>query len=276
MKSNPWLIPGCALSLFVAALAGAGEHELVVYGTRGQDITVMVELAQVILEGDGRVIPDAAGGRILVMASPDRHARLREAFQQGAATIRNVQLTVMINEDGQQRETEASIEGAIQIGGNGTRIQATPSLRHQTSESSKAINQMLVTRSGSEATLRVGDTLPVLEWTYAYSRYHPSIHAGTRWLEAGAFLSFRPTIQPDGETIHLLLTPEIRGRSPDGDPLAYRFTTVQTEIIARDGQTIQIGDWSEGGQLYSRFLVGMRQVENRNAITIHITPRILP
>ncbi len=276
MKPNRWLSAVCALSLFAACAAGAAEHELVIYGTRGHDITVMVELAKAILEGDGRVIPDAAGGRMLVMASPASHARLRQAFEHGYATTRNVQLTVMINEEGQQRETGASIAGAVQIGSDGTRIQVTPSVRHQTSESSRAVDQMLVTRSGSEATLRVGDVLPVLEWTYEYRRYHPSIHVGTRWLEAGAFLTFRPTVQPDGETIHLLLTPEIRGRSPDGHPLAYRFTTIQTEIVARDGQTVQIGGWSEAGQLFSRFLIGLRHVENRNAITIHITPRILP
>jgi len=275
MKMNQWLMPVCALSLFTASLAGAGEHKLVIYGTRGQDINVMVELARAILEDDGRIIPDAAGGRILVMTSPDRHARLREAFRHGEATIRNVQLTVIINEAGQQRETETSLSGAVHIGSDGTRVRVSPTLRHQTTESSRAVDQMLVARSGSEAALRVGDTLPVLEWTYDYGRYHPSIHVGTRWLEAGAFLTFRPTVQPDGETIHLVLTPEIRGRSPDGDPLAYRFTTVQTEIVARDGQTIQIGDWSEAGQLYSRFLIGQRRTEHSNAISIHITPRIL-
>lgn len=256
-------------------LSAKTEQELVVYGTLGTDIQVMTEVANAILAGEGKAIPDKNGARILILTSPEKHAALKQAFEQNTANIQNVQLTVQIQTQKNEDQNAASVSGAITVTPDGTSVQVRPSFQYQSTETSENTQQLLVTTSGKEATLRIGEVIPYLEWTIDTARFHPAIHVGTRWQEVGAFLKFKPVIQQDGQTIHLQVTPEIRGKNPNGEPLAYSLTSIQTELVAQNGQTIQIGNWSEANQLYQSFLIGRSKTDQNKNVTINITPRIL-
>jgi type II secretory pathway component HofQ len=255
----------------------ARDRVLEIYSTLGTDAEVMMEVASSILGEDGRVIPDPTGGRLLVLAPPEKHLQLRGMFGQAAATAKNVQLTIQFLENQQQRNTGASLEGSVIIDSRGgTAATLRPTVYHQTTTTAQNTQQMLVTTSGREASLRIGESIPFFEWTVDYSRFHPLAHVGTRWQDVGAFLVFSPIIQPDGETILIRLTPEIRGRSPDSSREAYRFTTLQTQVMVRNGQTLQIGNWSEANTIYNTFLIGRSRQGRSTDLNIQITPRILP
>jgi len=265
----------CLALLLTIHYASASDRTLVIYSTRGADAHAMTEVAQGVLGTEGRVIPDPAGGRILILAPPDKHTQLRGMFEQSTATMQNVQLTIRFTENQQQEDAGAALEGSVTIDNQGTRYNLRPSVYQQNTSLSQDMQQMLVTTSGREASLRIGESLPYLEWTVDYSRFH-LVHVGTRWQEVGAFLVFQPIIQPDGETILIRLTPEIRGRTPDANRESYRFTALQTEVIARNGQTLHIGNWSEANTIYNRFLIGRTRQARSTDLNIQITPRILP
>ena len=252
------------------------DHRLEVYGVAGTDMSAMLELIDTILDGEGRSIPDPRGGRVFVNTTPEKHNVLRKAFSQVSATARNIQLTVRFVEQQQKQEDAAAVEGQVTRDRSGTRWRIRPSARHQTETASQDIQQMLVARSGHEARLRIGEQLPYLEWTADYSPFHSRIQVGTRWQEVGAFLVFQPILLPDGETILIRLTPEIRGIAPDASPQTFRFRTIETELIVRNGQTTQIGGWSEANTLYNRFLIGRSRQTQSTDLKIQITPQILP
>jgi type II secretory pathway component HofQ len=266
----------CILALvFPLLLSAETNQELAVYGTLGTDIEIMTATAHALLGEEGNVIPDPKGARLLILTSPEKHAALQKAFEKSMASIQNVQLTVQIQSSEQQNKNNASLSGTITIRPDGARVVAQPSFQYQTREASQNTQQLLVTTSGKEASLQIGEVIPFLDWTIDTARFHPAIYAETRWQEVGAFLTFQPTIQPDGKTIHLKLTPEIRGKAANGDPLGYSITSIQTEIVAQDGQTVEIGNWSDANQLYSSFLIGRSKSNQSKSIVINITPRIL-
>ena len=270
------IIIACALLCLHSHGQATQDYRLEVYGTAGNEMHVMQQIVNTILDGVGRSIADPQGGRIFVRTTPEKHKALREAFSQAAATARNIQLSVRFTEQRQQQEDAAALEGQISRGRAGTRWRLRPSARHRAETSSQDMQQMLVTRSGHEATLRVGKRLPYLEWTADYSRFHSRIQVGTRWQDVGAFLVCKPILQPDGETILIRMTPEIRGQGPNQSPQRYRFRSIETEVMVRNGETIQVGGWSEANTVYNQFLIGRARQTSRSNLKIHITPNILP
>ncbi len=293
MRIEPWITVALTLAmryhnpmktiiilcayLFLCSYARAThDYQLEVYGTAGNDMRVMLEVVDTILDGEGRSIADPRGGRIFVRTSPAKHKALREAFSQTAATARNIQLSVRFAEQRQEQEDAAALEGEISHDPSGTRWRIRPRAQHRSETTEQDTQQMLVTRSGHDATLRVGKRLPYLEWTADYSRFHSRIHVGTRWQDVGAFLVCKPTLQPDGETILIRMTPEIRGQGPDRSAQSYRFRSIETEVMVRNGQTIQVGEWSEANTLFNQFLIGRTRQSSRSNLKIHITPSILP
>ena len=270
------LLIAFVLSVFSQAVA-AEERRVEVYSALGTGVSVLAEIANAILDGEGRVIPDEEGNRLLVVATAEKHAILQELFKEtGRRATQNVQLTVRFLGGQQGKSAQANVHGSVIMDQRGGRYQARPSISQQTHTTSHDMQQLLVAANGREASLRVGESLPYFEWTVDHRRYHSSVHVGTRWQDVGAFLIFQPIIQSDGQTILIRLTPEIRGRTTDMRRESYRFTQLQTEVYVRNGQPMQIGGLAEANTIYHRFLIGGSRRRESQTLNIEIVPRILP
>jgi len=260
----------------LVATPEAPAKSLGIYGTQGAAISVLAELANAIVADDGRVMEDPGGGRLLIITTPEKHALLRAALDQSTASIRNVQLNITFTESLRKRETGASLGGTFESSPTGSRLTLQPGIQYQRTNTDTDTAQMLVATSGTTASLRVGEVIPYLEWTVEDSPWNARTRIGTRWLDVGAFLTFTPTIQPDGERIHVRLTPEVRGRTAEGEPVSHRFTTLQTDVVARNGQTIEIANTEQANSLFERFLIGGSSTRQKKSLVIAITPTILP
>ncbi len=135
---------------------------------------------------------------------------------------------------------------------------------------------MLVAMDKHRATLRVGERVPYLAWLTEYGFRHGYIReTHIEWRDVGSFLAVEPDIIGDGPMIRIRLIPTLTGRLKDGQEETIRFTELTTELIARDGQTVSVGGFTENRDFYSKFLVG-RSGGNESLITdITLTPRIL-
>ena len=262
------------LILLLAALPVQAERRLEVYPLQGPDPAAIEELTREIVGEHGRVIPDPRGGRLLVLTTPDIHVILREILQKAAVPHKNVQIEVVFDETASEQDSGAALSGSLTVGPGGSSWQLRPQAHHQSSQQEGSTRQLLVAASGTEASLRVGTSIPYLEWTVDYSRFNPLITIGTRWQDAGAFLVFRPIIMPDGNTIHIEITPEIRGHA-EGRARTVRFASLQTSLYARNGQSISIGEWAEAQTLFNRFLVGLQKQDQNRTLHVRMTPRIL-
>ncbi len=262
------------LLLVVANGHSQTNRTLEVYPVVGEDPTAWEEVARELVGADGRVIPDQRGSRLLIITTPATHARLHDALQQASSSGKNVQLSVRIAQSDDTQASGASVEGSITSGSDGTTWRLQPRISHQTQQETRTTRQMLVTRSGSEASLRVGTQIPYLAWTMEHARHHPLITTETRWQDVGAFLVFRPVVLPDGETIQIHLVPEIRGRKKN-EPASIRFAALETTVTVRNQQTVAIADWQDAGSIYDQFLIGARRKTRKQALRVEITPRIL-
>ncbi len=262
------------LILLFATNTIRAERKLEVYPMQGSDPSAIEELTREIVGDQGRVIRDPRGERLLVLTTPEMHALVRTSLQKAAVPQMNVQIEVVFAGTETDQRRGATLDGSLTTGPTGTDWQLQPRMHHQTSRQQGTTRQLLVAANGSEASLRVGTSIPYLEWTADYTRFHPLITIGTRWEDVGAFLVFRPVVMPDGNTIHIHLTPEIRGLAR-GNNQTFRFASLQTSLYARNGQTVSIGDWSEAQTIFNRFLVGFQSREHDQTLNIRMTPRIL-
>lgn len=244
------------------------------------DPSAMEAIASAIVGDEGHVVLDAKGSRLIVVTTPERHAQLNEVMGQADTTRGNVRIEVRFIEQRTERDQAAALHGEGHVvfgpGGVGGSIQLHPELRNTVTEQSDNAQQMLLVASGHEGVLRVGESVPYLAWIMDYGWQRGLMQEQVQWQEVGSFLVVKPTILADGETIHLRLTPELRGRASGGHPLATRFAALSTEVVVRNGETFQLGGQSADRAFYSRFLVGMNRSGVQSTLDIECTPSIMP
>lgn len=190
----------------------------------------------------------------------------------------NVRIDVRFRDRGDTRESGAALRGEGEVifrpGGVNGAVVLRPELRHQTTETRADTTQFIVSASGREAMLRVGERVPHVDWIMEYGWRGGYITSQLHWEEVGAFLVVTPTILPDRRTVLVRVTPELRGQV-DGQPHHTRFSALSTEVIVRDGETISLGGLAEDREFYSRFLIGFDRAGERRSLDIELTPRII-
>ncbi|HMP77364.1 MAG TPA: hypothetical protein PKE12_13800 [Kiritimatiellia bacterium] len=248
-----------------------------VYTLGAADAESTLEAVRAFVGDEGQVTPDPVHQRLLVVTTPERHARIADLMKKLAVPPRNVRIDVFFDSTGRDRVSEASLGGSGEIthgpGGFGANIKLKPKLVDQTTTFSGRHQQTLLVSSGRDASLRVGENVPYLQWIMDFGWRGGFVAPQLAWQEVGAFLVVQPTVIGDGPMIRVRLTPELRGLV-DGRPEHVRFSAVQTEVMATDGQPLDIGGLGSNSEFYNRFLVGVSKGGKTESLNIRLVPTI--
>jgi len=254
------------------------QMKTVVYPLLFGDPAAMESISKSIVDDEGHVVLDSKGKRLIIVTTPSRHARLNEVLGQADLKTDNVRIDVQFRSAGRQKDSGFSISGGggVVIGPNGTSgtITINPEIHNTTTDSSGNTMQSLLVASGREATLRVGESVPYIEWISDFGWQGGYTETQIQWQEVGSFLIVQPVILGDGTTINIRLTPELRGLV-DGNPHRTKFAALTTEVMIRDGESMSIGGTMDDREFYSKFLVGTDRSGVSQSLDIILTPRIM-
>lgn len=247
-----------------------------VYPIGSGDMDSTLEAVRGFVGDEGQVTPDPVNQRLLVATTPERHAQIAALMQKLLVPARNVMIEVAFDAAGSRNSFDASVSGSGEwtTGINGNTI-FRPHIASQSSTTSSSGKQMLLVSSGREASLRVGESVPYLQWFMEHGVYGGWTVPQLAWQEVGSFLLVQPTVIGDGPLVRVKLTPEISGLV-NGRPEHVRFASVATEVVVQDGQSISIGGLDQHRDFYNRFLIGISHDGSTQNLNIRLTPRIQP
>jgi type II secretory pathway component GspD/PulD (secretin) len=276
MKHILLLLSGLGLVLQVAT---ADEtRAFTIYPVLTSDASALIEVAEVIIGAEGRVVQDKAGGRLMISATPAQHAQIAELFGELNRPTPNVRIDIEISDNTHGAESGVGVDpsGRVVVTPDDTRynIDLKARLQNQSTRKTSSTRQILMVQSGREAVLQVGQITPHLDWFVVQGRHHGWIEAEVSFERAGAFLHFKPTVLGNGSLIKVEVTPELRGVS-GGTRQSVPFVEMTTEFTVRPGQTINLGGLDESAEFYKRFLVGVDKGGKSRALSIRATPHIV-
>ena len=263
--------------LFAEQLRDAPPMRFEVYPIGTMDMDSTLESVRAFVGDEGNVTPDPVHQRLLVATTPERHAQIADLMRKLAVPARNVLIEVAIESAGNQGQSEFSVSGSGDIdlgsGGLGGTIKLQPKIINQTTTMTGREVQTLLVSSGREASLRVGESVPYLQWFNEYGFNYGWNMPQLVWQEVGSFLVVQPTVIGDGPLVRIKLTPELRGLV-DGKPEHLRFTAVSSEVVVSDGQSVSLGGLDQNREFYDRFLVGVARNGGTQSLNVRLTPRI--
>lgn len=267
----------CAATLILAASAADPEEGRFfrVHSLGFVEVDVAEAAAKTIVGEGGAVIPDRRNQRLLVRATEVEHQRLADTLAAVNRPPVNIRIDVDFDEAGESRRRGVALDarGVYRSGGGGG-ASVGIGLADRSSQFSDRARQTLVVASGREASLRVGERVPWLEWIETWGRQTGVFESRVNWQDVGAFLVVEPTLIGNGPNIRIRLIPELSGRV-GGQPHRVRFAAAASEIVARAGETVSLAGLSQANEFYSRFLVGFDAAGARRSLRISLTPTLL-
>lgn len=275
------MIRAALAALFICcSIAEAAEPtRFEIYPLGHADMESTLETVRHFIGNEGHVTPDTIHQRLLVVTTPERHARIADLMNKLAGPPRNVLIEVEMRSAGQETESALSLGASgdltVERDGLSGTITLRPSAAHHTTTRSGTARQSLLVGSGREAVLRVGERVPYLDWITDYGIRGGIISTRLAWQQVGSFLVVQPTIIGDGPEVRVRITPELRGLV-NGRPEHVRFSTLTTDVLARDGETMDLGGVGQQSEFFSRFLVGAGRGGAAQSMEIRLTPRIQP
>jgi type II secretory pathway component GspD/PulD (secretin) len=276
MKQTLIFILCLALTLASASAQNDGKR-FQAYPMTGGDPATMTEVARSIVGTNGTVMYDRALGKLLVFATPSAHVTLGDLMKSANVQPVNVMLDVTFVESGQSSRTDAgvNVQGRITLSDGKSDVQATmtPHAGFQNTITDSNTKQMLMLRSGGEASLAVVQEVPFVEPIIVLGRNWGIIQPEIQFRNVGATLQAKATVIGSGPMIQVTLTPEISGLVGD-QRQTIRYTKAATQVALADGQTVQIGSFGQYNELYDLFFAGFRKDKNVSRTTITLTARI--
>lgn len=269
-----------ALCLLVLSAAAEPGREFAAYAVGDTELAAAEQVVRSVLDRDDTVARDEKNRRLLIMTSPAHHRQIAELMAKLNPPARNIRIQVRFKGAGREEEREASLRGQGQVvltpGGRAQgRISLQPRVINELSTRQSDTSQLLLVASGREASLRVGEEVPYLDWMVDYGLSHGWLTSRVTWQRVGATLVVQPTLIGDGPDLRIRITPELSGMV-DGRPERIRFAQAATELVARDGQPLQLGGFSQHRDFYDRFLVGLRSGGQAESLSIELTPEVMP
>jgi type II secretory pathway component GspD/PulD (secretin) len=268
------------LSLIAAPIerAGAG-NTLEIYKLKFSETGPVLDTLKDIYSNDPAVRMTAAAGKLFIRASAAQHAEISSLINELDIRRKNVRIDVEFVGNGRQSDHGAAVQtrgGVIYNSKSGVsgNISLKPSLYNTTTTISSSTKQILMTMSGSRASLRIGERVPYLSWVMDYGYRYGLITSNIEWQDVGSFLSVEPTIIGDGPMIRVRLVPELSGLV-EGRPRQIRFVQAATEVTVHDGRSVQIGGANKSSEFLSKFLIGFDRQGNSSTLSIVLTPRIM-
>ena len=126
------------------------------------------------------------------------------------------------------------------------------------SRSRDETRQELLVMSGGRAEIVVATEVPYADWFQAWGQGYGLWQPGIRWKEVGARMVVEPIVVND-DTLRVRLTPSF-SYLVDGRSLTTAVTQLSTEVMAREGQEIDLGGVPfSDRQFLEKFLVGFDQ-----------------
>ena len=270
-------VPYLLLTILLSTAHAADDRVLEVYSLMSPDAGAMVNVVESMLGDEGKVIYDKAGGRLLVLAPPSRQPDVAAALERINIPAPNVRIAVAIKETGQLNESGFSIRGSGEVvvtpDDTDASLTLSPSLHSRSGTRDRNVTQSLLVQSGGDAIIRVGTTVPFLDWIMTYGRHRGVVTGQIDYRDVGAQLRVHARVIGDGPLISLKLTPELSGLT-DAGKQTIAFTTMSTDLTVNDGQVVTIGGMNDNSEFYEKFLVGMDRRGNRRELTITATPTI--
>ena len=265
--------------LAVAAYAEPAPTRFEAYPLGFADEGAVLELVRGMVGEGGSVVSDPQGARLLVVTTDENHAKIAGLMQKLNVPPRNVRIEVRFQGAAAEDRTAIGVSGEGEFrrteGLSTTEIRIKPRLENTTMTSSSDTAQILMVASGREGVLRVGESVPYVEWLVDYGFRCGLLLERVAWQHVGSTLVVEPTVVGDGPLVRIRLTPELSGLV-GGRPERVRFANVATEVVVQDGQTFQVGGMDEHQDFYSRFLVGFDRGGSSRTLNISLTPRIMP
>ena len=251
------------VALFSAGLGRAGDavDAAVVesYSSAAMDLDLLDQTLRAVAGKDANIVVDRRQHRVVVIADAETHRKIAAIMKETGAPPENVRVEVRI-----RRATDTSESGG--------RIRLSPAMRYQSTWTRMDATQTLLVASGRSGILRVGKSVPNLEWFESYGWHSRSVDYRVVWQEVGSFLRVEPTVIDDGPQIRLELTPVLRGRV-EGRPHEIAFVEASTEVVVNDGQMVSLASLDEHQDFMSHFLVGMERGRETHALEVELTPR---
>lgn len=275
---KPWCV-SILFALTVLVSSAQQDHSrFEVYSLGFADAQSAVEMVKALVGPTGSVSLDAANRRLLVVATDEGHAQVADMMRKLDVPPKNVRIEVRFIGSSSQQNVGAGIGASGEIsrdeGITSTKIKVKPRIENTSITAASDVAQMLLVASGRQGVLRVGESVPYLDWFVDYGMRYGYLQQGIRWQDVGASLIVEPLVIGDGPMVRIRLTPELSGLV-DGNVYHTRFSRVATEVMVQDGQTFQIGGMDKDNDFYSRFLIGFDRSGGQQALNITLTPRIV-
>jgi len=141
------------------------------------------------------------------------------------------------------------------------------------SRSHDQTRQELLVMSGGRGEIVVAKELPYVDWFQVWGQGYGLWQPGIRWKEVGARMVVEPVVVNE-DTIRVRLTPEF-SYLVDGRSLTTEVTQLSTEVMAKDGQELDLGGVPfSDKQFLEKFLVGFDQYGETVQTRITLTPSI--
>ncbi len=272
-------LPAVLIFLFIL-LCGifAEEPILKIYPVRFTDPQEAAEVILMMSPSTNNLQIEAVEQKLVVKGTAGQHTHVVQMLRELDAPPKNIQINVEFGSSGQSFDRGAGIRQRSPVVIRNGRIHGRFGGRiyDRSSATTENTTQMLVAMDGKSASLRVGERVPEIQWLTEYGhRYGYVREVGIAWREVGSFLAIEPTIVGTG-LIRVRLIPELSGRLEDGRRQTIQFTHLATEVIAADGQTIQIGGLNQDKEFSSHFFIGRGSSGKSTRTDITLTPHILP
>jgi hypothetical protein len=178
---------------------------------------------------------------------------------------RNVRIVVTGTSERTARQQGVEASGAgrvgnVRIGGgrfppeSGVAVRGTASRSRSRDET----RQELLVMSGGRGEIVVAREIPYADWFQVWGQGHGLWQPGIQWKEVGARMLVEPVIVTD-DTLRVRLTPSF-SYLLDGRSLTTAVTQLSTEVMAREGQEIDLGGVPfSDRQFLEKFLVGVNE-----------------
>jgi type II secretory pathway component GspD/PulD (secretin) len=269
----------CALLLFSLLLCTrlSAQVKVEIHPFVHADPAVVQEAVRALVPGDRKVMLNPGRQEVLVVADPETQALVKDLIARLDRPVPNVRIRVNFDGAG----AGSAVGGGVQVSGDifagrGGGLTVSPSLQAQSTTTRSTTSQMLVVQSGREARLQVGERTPHLQWIMTRGLAFATVQADVVWEEVGSYLVIQPVVVGEGAArqVKVRVTPELSGRVA-GQSHQVQFSRVATEIMARPGQTVDLGGLSRENEFFSRFLIGADRRGGTENLKITLTPEIL-
>jgi hypothetical protein len=175
--------------------------------------------------------------RIVVTGTSDRTARQQGVEAAGSGRVGDVRI-------GAGRFPP---ESGVAVRGSASRSRSRDETR-----------QELLVMSGGRGEIVVAKEIPYTDWFQVWGQGYGLWQPGIQWKKVGARMVVEPVILDD-DTLRVRLTPEFTYLL-DGRSLTTAVTQLSTEVVAREGQEIDLGGVPfSDRQFLEKFLVGVNE-----------------